>query len=156
MIYLDADCFKAINDRYGHDVGDEVLRPIATTARQCGAPVGRLGGDEFSVILADHSLPGALRTASTTKQRISDARLQTPEAQCAALAWAFQTGDKPNDLMKRADLALYQAKHSGGNCVATTPKASWMNQRPHLGVSLVRLLGAAKQTACKRGIAYTP
>jgi len=51
-----------------------------------------------------------------------------------------EVGDTVDDLMKRADLALYQAKDRGGDNVATTPKESWMNGRPSLGVSLVRLL----------------
>jgi len=50
VIYLDVDRFKAINDRHGHDVGDEALRALTTAAQALDVPVGRLGGDEFSVI----------------------------------------------------------------------------------------------------------
>lgn len=144
VIYLDVDRFKAINDRYGHDVGDEALRAIASAVREQGLPVGRLGGDEFGVILKGWNLASALKTASTLKVKISDARLQTCEGivgvTCSLGVSEFQVGDTADDLMKRADLALYKAKDEGGNSVAATPKESWMNERPSLGVSLVRWL----------------
>ncbi len=144
VIYLDVDRFKAINDRYGHDVGDEALRTITAAAQELDLAVGRLGGDEFGVILTDSNLSCALEKATTLKAKISDARLQTPEGivsvTCSLGVSEFQSGDTADDLMKRADLALYQAKNRNGDTVATTPKNSWMNGRPSLGVSLVRLL----------------
>ena len=144
IICLDVDRFKAINDRYGHDVGDEALRTIAAAARKLRLPVGRLGGDEFGVILRDCNLDRALKVASALQREIFNARLQTPEGivgvTCSLGVSEFRVGDAADDLMKRADLALYQAKAGGGDNVATTPKKSWMNGRPSLGVSLVRLL----------------
>ena len=144
VIYLDIDRFKAINDRYGHDVGDEALRTIAKAAHELDLFVGRLGGDEFGVILEGSSLSRAVRTASALKEKISAAQLRISEGTtgvtCSMGVSEFQAGDSPDDLLKRADLALYQAKDSSGDAVATTPKGSWMNGRPSLGVSLVRLL----------------
>ncbi len=144
VIYLDVDRFKAINDRYGHDVGDKALRAIATAARELDLPVGRLGGDEFCILLKDCNVSRALEVASSLKRQICNARILAPEGivgiTCSLGVSEFQAGDSADDLLKRADLALYAAKDRGGNCVATTPKNSWMNRRPRLGVSLVRLL----------------
>lgn len=144
VIYVDLDRFKAINDRYGHDVGDEALRAIVKAAHELNLFVGRLGGDEFGVILEASNLSSALETTSALKAKICAARLHTSEGTasvtCSMGVSEYQPGDSPDDLMKRADLALYQAKGRGGDAVATTPKDSWMNGRPRHGVSLVRLL----------------
>jgi len=133
-----------MNDRYGHDIGDDALRRISAAASGLRVPVGRLGGDEFSIILKDCNLGRALKTAATLKKEIAKIRVQTPEGtvgvSCSLGVSEFQAGDTADDLMKRADLALYQAKDKGGGGVATTPDNSWMNMRRSFGVSLVRLL----------------
>lgn len=144
VIFLDVDRFKAINDRYGHDVGDQAIRAVANVAQNLDVPVGRLGGDEFSILLEGHSLNEALEVASELRSRFSEVQLETAEGSigltCSLGVSEFHTGDTADDLMKRADLALYRAKDEGGNHVATTPSDSWMNGRPRLGVSLARLL----------------
>ncbi len=56
LLLLDIDRFKAINDRYGHDVGDHAIRAVADAARTCGESVGRVGGDEFCILLKGHNL----------------------------------------------------------------------------------------------------
>jgi len=144
VILLDVDCFKAINDRYGHDVGDHVIRAVAGAARRYGAPVGRLGGDEFCILLKGHVLNEALVVAAGLQHGLAEVRLETAEepisVTCSLGVSELQPGDAIDDLIKRADLALYRAKEGGRNCIATTLSNSWMSQRPRLGVSLARLL----------------
>ena len=144
VILIDVDRFKSINDTYGHDVGDQTLRAIAEVTQGLGAPVGRLGGDEFGVILKDHNLDRALEVAARLQEGLSHVRLKTVEGivggTCSLGVSEFQPGDTVDDLMKRADLGLYQAKDKGGSSVATAPSNSWMNGRPRMGVSLARLL----------------
>lgn len=144
LLLLDIDFFKAINDRYGHDIGDKAIRAVADAARTCGASVGRLGGDEFCILLKGHNLNQALVVAASLQPRLAEVRLETADGlislTCSLGVGELQPGDTVDDLMKRADLALYRAKDEGRNCIATTPTDSWMSQRPRLGVSLARLL----------------
>ena len=144
LLLLDIDRFKAINDRYGHDVGDHAIRAVADAARTCGASVGRVGGDEFCILLKGHNLNQALVVAAALQQRLAEVRLETADGlisvTCSLGVGELHSGDTVDDLMKRADLALYRAKDEGRNCIATTPTDSWMSQRPRLGVSLARLL----------------
>lgn len=144
LILLDVDRLKSINDHYGHYVGDHAIQTIAGLAQTTGALVGRLGGDEFSLLLRGHNLTQALKTAAGLQQKLADLTLPTPEGligvTCSLGVSELQPGDTVDDLMKRADLALYRAKTDGRNCVATTPANSWMSQRPRQGVSLARLL----------------
>ena len=77
LFYLDLDRFKLINDTYGHDAGDELLRGVADALRvtmRASDTIGRLGGDEFMVIVSDIGEPDALRLAG----RIADAVVELP------------------------------------------------------------------------------
>ena len=122
LCYLDLDGFKAVNDRYGHQAGDELLvtvaRRIGETARRHGALAGRLGGDEF-VVLAGVS-PGISRLITLATSilgavsypvalRVGRVRVSACAgiAECAAGSLASAT------LIADADAALYQAKSSG-------------------------------------------
>ncbi len=123
---IDADDFKQINDRYGHDAGDEVLRQLATALRDAvrsNDVVCRLGGDEFLIICPGTSLEGTLQAAETTRQAI--AKLNVPLdgggqwLGSISVGVALKTGNMKNAeaLLKGADDGLYIAKRNGRNCV---------------------------------------
>lgn len=123
---IDADDFKQINDRYGHDAGDEVLRQLATALRDAvrsNDVVCRLGGDEFLIICPGTSLEGTLQAAETTRQAI--AKLNVPLNGAGqwlgsiSVGVALKTGNMKNAeaLLKGADDGLYIAKRNGRNCV---------------------------------------
>ncbi len=125
LLMLDIDYFKSINDRYGHDVGDQVIVAIA---RLCGAQTrdsdmaARIGGEEFAILLPETDLDDArvaaerLRAAVAERPIASNAGPITVTVSIGATL-AEQAAD-PADFMKRADEGLYAAKHGGRNCVA--------------------------------------
>ncbi|MBH9579454.1 putative bifunctional diguanylate cyclase/phosphodiesterase [Inhella proteolytica] len=124
LLALDLDRFKEVNDRLGHDAGDELLRQAARRIANCIREVdmvARLGGDEFIVLLAD------LQGEPSSVERVANA-LVNSLAQPFALADSQQTvsvsvgialfpadADDAQHLFKRADQALYAAKHAGRN-----------------------------------------
>lgn len=129
---LDLDHFKQINDTYGHQVGDEVLRQVGAVIRSSFRDSdvhGRLGGEEFAVLLADTSLEGALSIAEQLGQAI--ARLQfllendSPRGMTVSLGIAI-TGSADRDLhhlLNKADKAMYRAKALGRNQVVVADGA---------------------------------
>ncbi|MEX0590687.1 MAG: diguanylate cyclase, partial [Xanthobacteraceae bacterium] len=120
-IMLDIDHFKRINDGYGHDAGDQVIRAVAKTAAGRNEIVGRLGGEEFALLLQDRALPGALVLAEELRAAMAALELKAHgnivkfTASFGVEEWEF--GDTIDDLLRRADLALYQAKAAGRNRV---------------------------------------
>ena len=123
---IDADGFKQVNDRYGHDAGDEVLRQLATVLRDAvrsNDVVCRLGGDEFLIICPGTSLEGTLQAAETTRPAI--AKLNVPLngggqwLGSISVGVALKTGNMQDaeELLKGADEGLYIAKRNGRNCV---------------------------------------
>jgi two-component system, cell cycle response regulator len=141
VILLDIDRFKAINDHYGHGVGDEALRAVVKEA-QDGSVVGRLGGDEFVVLLKGTALSEAVERAEDLRRRLAQLRVPSDEGAvhltCSLGTGEHEPEDTIDDLMKRADLALYRAKEEGRDRVGTPPEGSWLSQRPRQAVSLVR------------------
>ncbi|HEX4859070.1 MAG TPA: bacteriohemerythrin [Usitatibacteraceae bacterium] len=133
-IMIDADGFKNVNDTFGHDAGDEVLRRLAQCLRQSvrnDDSVCRLGGDEFLVICANTPMAGALRTAEKIRSDVALISVPTGSGHwpgsvsigVAAYEDAF-TGTR--DLLRVADKGVYAAKSKGRNCVACiqcTPSA---------------------------------
>jgi diguanylate cyclase (GGDEF)-like protein/PAS domain S-box-containing protein len=117
VCYLDLDNFKDINDTYGHDVGDELLRGVAGTllgnVRAWDTPA-RIGGDEFVVLLDPVRGPAdALATAHRIRQRLVELGAKFNVAFGASVGISFnRTGDTPATLLRRADRALYLAKSS--------------------------------------------
>ncbi len=128
MLVLDVDDFKGINDNYGHAVGDEVLIGIGSIVSEltgAGNICGRFGGDEFIVLLRSDDWARAADTA----QRLIDsvaAQVHTPnrkETVHLSIGIAPYTGTERDydDLFRRADAALYQAKNAGkGRYMITT------------------------------------
>jgi hypothetical protein len=116
--------------------------------------VGRLGGDEFSILLRGEALLRAVEVAEHLRQRLSQLGLSSPKGllnlTCSLGASEYEPGDTIDDLMKRADLALYRAKESGRNQVATPPTGPWLNEKPRQAVSLVRSIARKPVASSKR------
>lgn len=122
-LMLDMDHFKSINDTYGHQTGDQVLRQIggviSASFRQVDVS-GRLGGEEFAILLPNTSLETARSIAEQLVQAIGDLRADPVQGLSASLGLA-STHAEPldlNGLMDSADKALYRAKALGRNQVA--------------------------------------
>lgn len=124
-LLVDLDNFKTINDTHGHRVGDEVIRSAANRIRRAVAPgdlVVRLGGDEFLIIVVDHSdhqateLADGIREALTAPMNIGDLGISLT---CSIGVASLAPEDLSHDsLLRCADIALYAAKGRGRNCTA--------------------------------------
>lgn len=129
VLVVDCDHFKEINDRFGHDFGDECLRQlggILSSALPRATDVcARYGGEEFSIILAGTDLPGAQLVAERIRERVSDHEIQYRGQSTRITVSVGLTSERlekfrlelPEQLFKRADVALYRAKRAGRNCV---------------------------------------
>ncbi|MDR0476699.1 MAG: diguanylate cyclase [Desulfobulbaceae bacterium] len=125
-IMLDIDHFKAINDTYGHDAGDMVLRDVAKifSGNVRGYDmVNRIGGEEFLIICRRSGLDEARQLAERLRQAVARHESLTPSGQiirctisCGIATWQRHYRDD-SELLKSADHALYQAKQSGRNRV---------------------------------------
>ena len=116
LCLLDIDDFKRINDRYGHPGGDKVLAALATSLRQ-GGEAFRLGGDEFAVLLPGRDEEGARIAAEAIVGRIADTEMPPagPVTISAGIATAPRDDVDRDELVRRADSALYWAKEYGKN-----------------------------------------
>ena len=127
VLLLDIDRFKAVNDGYGHDAGDDVLREFAQrigTLTRAVDLVARFGGEEIVVVIPDASLEDARFVAERIRERIGSVpfplqgRPAPLHVTVSIGVAARQRGDtSPADMMKRADVGLYQAKDRGRNRV---------------------------------------
>lgn len=119
VILFDIDHFKAVNDRYGHDVGDEVLKRVASSATACLRHtdlIGRYGGEEFVIILPSTDAEVALQIAERVRARIEAAWDARQPKVTVSLGIASTRGEDAGDvILKRADIALYEAKSAGRN-----------------------------------------
>jgi diguanylate cyclase (GGDEF)-like protein len=118
LLLIDLDHFTAINDRYGHGVGDDVLRAVSAAiggAVREGDIVGRVGGEEFAVCLGATSNSEARLIAERVRAAI--AQISEPEPITASIGVGCSEAGAAlaADLLGRADEALYQAKHQGRN-----------------------------------------
>lgn len=122
MLVLDIDCFKSINDNYGHSVGDDVLRAVAqtteTTIRKADQ-LFRYGGEEFVILASYTDEDGARQLAERIRRDIeSIGAINGRDIDITASLGIslMPPGQSCEDLFERADQALYQAKQSGRNC----------------------------------------
>lgn len=122
IVLLDIDHFKRINDTYGHQAGDRALIDIARLLSEGSREtdvVGRWGGEEFMIVLPHTDLAGAGRLAEKMRTTIAAHEFSGIGQQTASFGVAaYRIDDQPNDLVARADAALYEAKHAGRNRVA--------------------------------------
>jgi len=131
LLLIDIDHFKRFNDEYGHIVGDEVLRLVARKIKENVRGrdfVARYGGEEFSVILPATPVLGAKTVAENIRLSFSEGKLKRVKTSeylgtitVSLGAAQYRPGESVEDFVNRADQALYFAKRSGRNRVATEP-----------------------------------
>jgi diguanylate cyclase (GGDEF)-like protein len=123
--FIDVDRFKSVNDTFGHDAGDFLLKSIGERLRSATRNediVARLGGDEFVVLQMDvadknEAESMASRLSATLAEPVRFNEHTIPVTLSIGVAMAPADGDSPDRLMKSADLALYQSKTDGRNCI---------------------------------------
>jgi len=130
LIMLDVDHFKSYNDHYGHPAGDVVLQKLADimqrASSRAGEVVARYGGEEFLLILPGASAASAMRTASRLREMIAEESIpheHSPTSDHITVSQGVITvrpsaDHAPEDLIKLADRALYNAKGAGRDAIA--------------------------------------
>lgn len=129
LILLDVDYFKDYNDNYGHPAGDLVLKRLADlmerATSRAGEVVGRYGGEEFILVLPGAGDEAARRTAERLRELVMAEKMPHKHSQVADIITISQgvvtftpdADESPSELIKRADTALYRAKHQGRNAI---------------------------------------
>ncbi|SDA27358.1 diguanylate cyclase (GGDEF) domain-containing protein [Methylobacterium sp. UNC378MF] len=143
VLMLDLDGFKLINDRYGHSAGDMVLKAFVETCRDSLRAVdviGRMGGEEFAILVPGAVLPEAQAIAEQLRCAVAQrpVRLEhglLPISVSIGLA-AFGPSESMSATLRRADAALYAAKHAGRDCVRCAAEAGGWPDLPLPGSSL--------------------
>ena len=126
---IDIDHFKKINDSFGHDIGDEVLREfavrLASNVRAVDLPV-RYGGEEFTVIMPDTRIEDAQRIAERIRLHVAGSPFRVSNGEellmvtiSIGVAATLGPDDTADALIKRADEAVYEAKAAGRNRVVS-------------------------------------
>jgi diguanylate cyclase (GGDEF)-like protein len=129
-IMVDIDDFKRVNDLYGHDAGDRVIRAVADVLAAQGEVVGRLGGEEFVILLDGRTMAEAAELAERLRLKVSELRCET-QKETVAVTCSFgvserRGGDSIDGFLRRADVALYAAKAGGRNRVVADDAALWV------------------------------
>ncbi|GAC1437122.1 MAG: hypothetical protein NVSMB51_10100 [Solirubrobacteraceae bacterium] len=125
LVMLDIDNFKRVNDTYGHQQGDQVLREVAglmrSVSREIDSPA-RYGGEELALVLPQTDLDGAYQLAERLREAIADLRVpllagggEMSVSASIGVAALPDNADEPRTLIAAADAALYEAKHAGKN-----------------------------------------
>jgi two-component system cell cycle response regulator len=127
VMIMDIDRFKSVNDTYGHDVGDEVLREVARRIKECTRSqdlLARFGGEEMIAVLPESNMASALQVAERIRDRVerepfafANGTRSLHITLSIGLAVMRHVAEKPTDLFRRADEALYRAKNAGRNRV---------------------------------------
>jgi diguanylate cyclase (GGDEF)-like protein/PAS domain S-box-containing protein len=162
-IMCDIDFFKAINDNYGHAVGDTVIRRVADALKSVVRKhdmIGRYGGEEFCIILHETDAAGATAKAEHLRALIQQLRFTEDEAtQDMSLTASFGVSDmsfgseEPTELVDQADKALYDAKETGRNRVirwdqiGEAPRQDSAQARPMSMAERIKNIGATSTEA---------
>jgi diguanylate cyclase (GGDEF)-like protein len=130
LLLLDVDRFKRVNDSLGHAAGDEALQALVDVLREAKRSedlLGRMGGEEFIVLLPGADLAHAIAAAERLREAVEHSRLvlhgrEWPMTVSIGAA-ALEAGDDFSSMLRRADAAMYAAKHAGRNRVMAAPAA---------------------------------
>ena len=130
LIFIDIDHFKAINDTYGHMVGDQALLLIAKKMQaslRSQDTAYRFAGDEFTIILPETTSDNARFVADRIKAEMEKESLVISEQEIAKITLSmgvaeYQRNEKKEQFVHRADVTMYEAKKKGGNSIAVSPK----------------------------------
>lgn len=127
LVLFDIDDFKAVNDRHGHQVGDEVLRRVGRVVSESVRQVdlaARYGGEEFAVVVPETDLAGAVGLAERLRTALASQQVELPDGSLLSVTASFGAAVKGElaasgeQLIAAADQALYDAKRTGKNRVA--------------------------------------
>ena len=122
IIFIDIDKFKTINDTYGHQVGDQILKDFSKKLQHCirkTDTIGRWGGEEFLIICKEVNMKECLLIAENLRIKIQNMELKSVKNVTASFGCAtLKDGDCPQSLLRRADTALYKSKENGRNRVS--------------------------------------
>jgi diguanylate cyclase (GGDEF)-like protein len=148
LAVLDVDHFKQVNDNYGHAVDDAVLASVIATCRESlrGSDiVGRIGGEEFAVLLPHTDLASGMAVLEKTRLAIAARQVDTPcgpvPVTCSLGAAALLPGQHFDDALRNADLAMYSAKKAGRNRTI-----AWVDPAPSISPSRRRVFKAGQIT----------
>ncbi len=123
IMLIDIDYFKEVNDRYGHLVGDEVLKTVAKILSEGvrkSDVVARWGGEEFVVLLPDSELSSAVKLAETLRIKVSEYNFKhSGKVTCSIGVVRWNEGENSDQLLLRVDEKLYLAKEDGRNRVVS-------------------------------------
>ena len=130
LIFIDIDKFKAINDTYGHMIGDQALLSIAKKMKaslRYQDTAYRFAGDEFTIILPETTSDNAKFVADRIKSEMEKESLVICEQEIAKITLSmgvaeYQRNEKKEQFVHRADVTMYEAKNKGGNNIAVSPK----------------------------------
>jgi diguanylate cyclase (GGDEF)-like protein len=116
---LDVDFFKGVNDKSGHAAGDQALRELGRVLRSAARStdlLARYGGDEFVLLMPETTLPQAAQSVERLRSAVeADAGTAGLTISCGVAEWSRLPNDTGANVVRRADAALYQAKHAGRN-----------------------------------------
>lgn len=125
VLVIDVDHFKRVNDQYGHEAGDRVLRAVAdciASSTPAGGLAARLGGEEFAVLLPAMTAGGCTQAAEQIRAAVAQQRDGTDGAPVTISVGVAPGRGKLDDLLRRADAALYAAKAAGRNRIEVAPE----------------------------------
>lgn len=119
LIFLDLDNFKHVNDKFGHETGDDVLKVVAKLIKDSvrkGDLVARWGGEEIVVIMQSSEIDYAIKLAEKIRNKVADHRFKHGEVQTISCGVTqYREGEDADVFIHRADVALYEAKNKGRN-----------------------------------------
>jgi diguanylate cyclase (GGDEF)-like protein len=137
ILMIDVDHFKDINDTYGHAAGDQVLGALGACLAECVRPsdlLGRLGGEEFGILLVETALANAVAMAERIRREVAALKVAVGAGEIAftislGVSELSPEGEDLGSAMDRADRSLYEAKRSGRNRVAVLPAVAPLEDR---------------------------
>tara|TARA_R110002012_G_scaffold35788_3_gene101825 strand:- start:101042 stop:102247 length:1206 start_codon:yes stop_codon:yes gene_type:complete len=146
LLLLDIDHFKKVNDTYGHQVGDEVIRGVAGVMLENSpetAVIGRLGGEEFAILIPNTSRRSAFAFAEALRLNLeaqTHPEIHADHPVTVSIGLAEGTGGPLDELVRDADVALYKAKNGGRNQVAAVGGEAFRGHAMRTPRRLVRAL----------------